>query len=155
MEVKVDLIKSCLRNICLISVDFKEQVTPEDVEEVRRLEKLMDERERFSPYENHFYYEILNRKMTTFSQIYFYTRQILHELAREHPGNEDDLDIDREKAKLVMKELSEKDIELLKTIYDFEFKVDILDPDFEDRKFLRKLKKVFPKMERLMDAALI
>ena len=35
------------------------------------------------------------------------------ELAREDSCNDDDLDVDKEKAKLVMKELPEKDIELL------------------------------------------
>ncbi len=154
MEVKVELIKSCLNQIKLISAEFNEQVTCEDHEEVARLEKLKTQGESINTYEDDFYFVILDQKITTFNQILFFTRQILHELAREHPDNDDDLEIDREKAKLVMKEIPAKDIELLRSIYDFEFKLDTLNPDLEDRKFLRKLKKVFPRMEKLMDVAL-
>ena len=153
MEVKVDLIKSCLKNIQLISAEFNEQVTGEDREEVARLERLKAKCESINPYENHFYNVILERKTATLNQIYFFTRQILCELAREDSCNDDDLDVDKEKAKLVMKELPEKDIELLKFIYDFEFKLKTLNPDLADRKFLRKLKKIFPRMEKLMDVA--
>ncbi len=154
MEVNLDLIKHSLHNIRLLSLDFKEQVNNEELEELKKIERRKRKSEYIDPYENGFYNEVLNTQITMFNQIYFFTRQILHELARDREENDDDLDIDKEKAKLVLKSLDKKEIELIKVIYDFEFKAGRLDPDFEDMKFLNKLKKVFPRMERLMDTAI-
>ncbi len=118
--MKIDSIKTNLRNIVLLAKEYKEKVSSSDFQEARRIQEKVDANdydEEINPFEKSFLEAIHDITRTVLRQIDYFSKKILDEFAKP---DRDIYDIDKKKVKKASKQLSKKEYELLGSLYEMQ-----------------------------------
>ena len=148
--MRADLIKTNLRNIALITDCFRDKVSEEDKEEVRRIETFKKNHFGIDAYERRFLNEVNKIKLSFLRQIKHLADQIIKELAKPS----DELSIDKQKAAIARKHLTQADTKLLLTLYDLETeRRDLLLDNDDDDLFPYQVRKLSHHIDKLVTAS--
>ena len=128
--MRIELIKSSLRNVKLLAKEYKEAL-PQDIEdEVNQLKIRISNRLRVDDYERQFLIDCRETKRNFFRQVLFWSVKLFNEIDNsvaisniEH--------ISQDKFDLVFKELSSEEMDLLGLVWEFAFRIEEPEEPFE------------------------
>lgn len=144
--MKIDSIKTNLRNIFLLAREYREKISVSIDNEIKELTDVMKNHRDINEYDRQFYEAVMDDKKIFFEQIIYFAERILIELAKRKPtgellwGYNNELFFDAEKFKLVSKELTKDEVMLLEAAKEL-----ILNPknvELQLEKILQKAPKI-------------
>ncbi len=118
--MKIDSIKTNLRNIVLLAKEYKEKVSPLDFQEARRIQEKInngDYDEEISPFEKGFLEAIHDATRAVLRQIDYFSKKILDEFVKP---DRDIYEVDKKKAKKARRKLSKQELEVLSSLYQMQ-----------------------------------
>ena len=115
--MRIESIQSHLRTVALLAKEYNAKINASEVQEIRRLESVINNGHRISKYERLFLKAVRDIKQTILEQIDFFAKKLVEQFAKYDEGR---LDIDERKVAIARRCLSKDEFDLLGSLFKFQ-----------------------------------
>ena len=155
--MKIDLLKTGLRQLVLITKEYKEKIPDSFNEEIQELEKPVKSGLGIDTYDKQCLLQLKDERdqaeKDLFKQLIYFTEKILCGLSKPFSRGFH-FEIDHEKVREALKSLSQKEVELLSSLWEFHKSIEGLDCYTKDVYKPSEVKELQPEISRVMESAI-
>ena len=155
--MKIDLLKTHLKHLVSLVKEYKEKIPDSLNEEIQELEKPVKSGLGIDTYDKQYLLQLKDERYQAeedlFKQLIYFVEKILCELSKPFSRGFH-FEIDPEKVREVIKSLSEKELELLSSLWEFHKSIEGLDCYTKDVYKPSEVKELQPEISRVMKSAI-
>ncbi|MBI3591260.1 MAG: hypothetical protein HY094_07800 [Candidatus Melainabacteria bacterium] len=143
MTVNKELIKRNLHNVRSLASEYRDKITYDDSKDAAFLEKTRRKGSELNPHQEKFLRTVQETQLPILKQMIFFAKGILHELARTGSPEEDEIDADSKKIRMLGQFLTDEDKDVLRNLYDIMIDQHYVKANTSDEHRLSEIKKLY------------
>ena len=144
VTVNKELVKGNLHNVRLLASEFRDKVSYDDSKDAAFLEKARRKGGELNSHQEEFLRITQRIQLPILSQMLFFAKGILHELARPGSPEEDEIDADSKKVRSLGQFLTDEDRDVLQNLYDIMISMQYVKANTSNEYKLSEVKKLYP-----------
>lgn len=147
--MRIELLKSDLRNVALLAKEYREEITPSEADEAKHLQQLVEQGGKVAIYDKVFLDTVKGIKFVTHKQFEYFAKKMLDEFAVD---GKEIMDIDTKKVELARKLLSPQEMSLLTFLFKLIVAEQKLGKDHDEKYREVDFSEIEPALDKFVDS---